>query len=183
MDGTTVRPGAVAWMPQSVQAMPGLRAREQAALAGWMQGRRRGAAWRAAGEALDAVGLLDHADVRCHHLSGGQLRRLGIAEVLAADPSAVLLDEPTVGLDPVQRTEVLELIGQLGKRCQVIVATHLVEDLATAFDSVAVLVGGRLRFSGSVDDFLGAGAGAGDGRGDFALRAGSAYRSIVGASG
>ncbi|MCU1371647.1 MAG: transporter [Ilumatobacteraceae bacterium] len=177
VDGRRVRPGAVAWMPQTVRAMPGLRAREQVALAGWMQGSGRAAAWSAARTALEAVDLLDQADVRSVHLSGGQLRRLGIAEVLSGTPSAILLDEPTVGLDPVQRTEVLDLIGRLGQRCQVIVATHLVDDLATAFDSVGVLARGSLCFAGSVDEYLDAGGVAGD----HAQRAGAAYRHLVGA--
>lgn len=177
--GAAVGAGRVAWMPQEIRAMPGLRAREQAALAGWMQGLDRADAWEAAGDALAAVGLADRARIRATELSGGQLRRLGMAEVLCGRPSAILLDEPTVGLDPVQRADLLELVGALGERCQVIVATHLVEDLARSFDSVAVLVGGGLRFSGSVDDFLAVGSG-GEGPGEFGVRAGEAYRHLVG---
>jgi ABC-type multidrug transport system ATPase subunit len=175
VNGVPIRPGAVGWMPQSIQAMPGLRVQEQAALAGWMQGRSRADAWRAARDAIDAVGLGSQAKQRAAQLSGGQLRRLGIAEVLTARPAAVLLDEPTVGLDPVQRVEVLQLIHQLGDRCQVVVATHLVEDLAPWFDSVAVLVGGRLRFTGPVGDFLGLGRH----ETEPARRADEAYRAVV----
>lgn len=176
IDGTPVRPGQVAWMPQTTLAMPGLRAREQAALAGWMQGSSRADAWRASADLLASVGLTGQADVRSAELSGGQLRRLGLAEVLAGRPSAILLDEPTVGLDPIQRADLLALIGQLGERCQVLVATHLVDDLAGSFDSVAVLSDGALRFAGSVPEFLAAG-----GReGAVAQRASRAYRHLVG---
>jgi ABC-2 type transport system ATP-binding protein len=162
-------------MPQDVVAMPGLRTREQAALAGWMQGMSRAEAWRASADALAAVDLSAQCDLRASELSGGQLRRLGVAEVLAGRPAAILLDEPTVGLDPAQRSDLLRLIGQLGERCQVIVATHLVEDLARSFDSVGILVAGSMRFTGSVSDLLEAGRETGD----FGERASDAYRRVV----
>ena len=174
--GVVVRPGRVGWMPQTIQALPSLRCREQVALAGWMQGLSRTSAWSAAAEALDAVALTSKADERASTLSGGQLRRLGVAEVLVAEPAAVLLDEPTVGLDPMQRDHVRNLIAGLGDRCQVVVATHLVEDLATAFDTVTVLVEGSIRFDGSVAAFLELGTT----EGGFSDRATAAYAVAVG---
>ncbi len=177
VDGDAVRPGRVGWMPQTVEALPALRCREQVALAGWMQGLSRTAAWEAARSALDAVDLGSRADERASTLSGGQLRRLGVAEVLVAKPAVVLLDEPTVGLDPLQRDQVRTLIAGLGDRCQIVVATHLVEDLATAFDTVTVLVDGRIRFDGTVDAFLDVGSAPGG----FSERATASYAAVVGA--
>ncbi len=178
VDGLAVRAGAVGWMPQTIHALPSLRCREQVALAGWMQGLSRAAAWNAAAEALAAVDLTARSRDRASTLSGGQLRRLGVAEVLVARPGVVLLDEPTVGLDPLQRDQVRSLIARLGERCQIIVATHLVEDLATAFDTVTVLADGTIRFDGSVDAFLALGGPTGD----FAERATAAYAAVVGAA-
>ena len=174
--GSAVRPGRIGWMPQTISALPSLRCQEQVALAGWMQGLGRTEAWDAAAGALDAVDLGSRADERASTLSGGQLRRLGVAEVLVAEPAVVLLDEPTVGLDPLQRDQVRSLIADLGDRCQVVVATHLVEDLATAFDTVTVLVDGAIRFDGTVDEFLELGGTDGG----FSERATAAYAATVG---
>ncbi|MFN8018430.1 MAG: ATP-binding cassette domain-containing protein [Acidimicrobiales bacterium] len=142
-------------MPQVATAVLGRRAREQVALAGWLGGAGLGHAGTRQPGALVAVDLADHADRPARHLSGGQLRRLALAEVLVCSPRVLLLDEPTVGLDPVQRDEIRRLIVELGERCQVVLATHLVEDLAHGFDSATVLDSGTIRFDGSVDGFLG----------------------------
>jgi ABC-2 type transport system ATP-binding protein len=176
--GQPVRPGRVAWMPQAIQALPALRCQEQVALAGWLNGLGRSAAWAAATEALAAVDLEDRADEPARSLSGGQLRRLGVAEVLVAQPSVLLLDEPTVGLDPLQRDQLRTLIAGLGDRCQVIVATHLIDDLATSFDSITVLAEGEIRFHGDPDAFLDLAGGSGS----FTERATEAYATVVGAS-
>ncbi len=163
-------------MPQAIDALPSLRCREQVALAGWLDGLSRTAAWDAALDALRAVDLADRATDPARSLSGGQLRRLGVAEVLVAQPSVVLLDEPTVGLDPLQRQQLRQLIAELGDRCQVIVATHLVDDLATSFDTITVLAAGEIRFHGDTDAFLALARG----KGTFAERATEAYAAAIG---
>jgi ABC-2 type transport system ATP-binding protein len=176
VDGRSAAAGAVGWMAQDVTAVPGLRCREQVALAGWLHGMGRSAAWSAAGDALDAVGLAGRAGERSVALSGGQRRALGLAEVLVASPKTLLLDEPTVGLDPLQRQHVRQLIDRLGERCQVVVSTHLVDDLDVDFDTVTVLADGAIHFHGTVDVFLALGTGA-----TRSLRAADAFAAIVAA--
>jgi ABC-2 type transport system ATP-binding protein len=95
--GAPVRPGQVGWMPQTISALPSLRCQEQVALAGWLQGLGRSQAWEAAARALDAVDLRSQAHDRSASLSGGQVRRLGVAEFVVAEPDDGLIDEPTVG--------------------------------------------------------------------------------------
>jgi ABC-2 type transport system ATP-binding protein len=68
----------------------------------------------AALRALAAVDLRDQATIRVRALSGGQRQRLGVAAGLAHDPDVLVLDEPTVGLDPTQRVRVREVIAELG---------------------------------------------------------------------
>jgi ABC-2 type transport system ATP-binding protein len=87
------------------------------------------------------------------------LRRLGIAQALLGPPSALLLDEPTVGLDPMQRRDLRQLIRELAETQPVVVSTHLSEDVAAIATSVLVLDGGRLCFKGSVEELV-ASAGA-----------------------
>jgi ABC-2 type transport system ATP-binding protein len=99
--------------------------------------------------ALDAVGLGDLAGRRNKTLSGGMRRRVGIAQAIVADPALLLLDEPTTGLDPEQRTRFRELIADLGEQRTVLLSTHLVEDIAAICRSVVVLWQGRVRFAGT----------------------------------
>ncbi|QIB44953.1 ATP-binding cassette domain-containing protein [Streptomyces aureoverticillatus] len=145
----------VGWLPQQVRPVAGLKLREQVAYAGWLKGMSRRAAWDAAGPALDRVGLGELSGRTGRQLSGGQLRRLGIAQTLVHQAEVVLLDEPTAGLDPHQRGVFRDLIGDLAHETSFVVSTHQTEDLAEIFDSVVVLDRGNVRFQGSVPEFLG----------------------------
>lgn len=105
--------------------------------------------------ALGAVGLLDRADHRIGTLSGGMIRRLGVAQALLGDAPVLVLDEPTVGLDPIQRHELRELITELGSSRTVLLSTHLAEDVAAVADQVLVLDEGRLLYDGPVGGLCG----------------------------
>src|SRR5665213_2024634 len=85
-------------------------------------------------------------------LSGGMVRRAGIAASVVGSPQLLLLDEPTSGLDPAQRLEFRQLIRSLTGTA-VVVSTHLVEDVAAVCDKVVVMSGGHFLFSGSVNEF------------------------------
>ncbi|MFJ4854102.1 ATP-binding cassette domain-containing protein [Streptomyces sp. NPDC088730] len=99
-------------------------------------------------EALAAVGLADRAQVSMKSLSGGMLRRAGIAAAIVGSPSLLLLDEPTVGLDPAQRLDFRQLIRSLALAgTAVVLSTHLVEDVGVACDAVLVLNDGQVRHS------------------------------------
>lgn len=165
---------SVGWMPQDVRALGGLAAREQVAYAGWLKGLSTKDAWARATDALDQVGLAPDQDRAAKALSGGQLRRLGLAEVLVAHPQVLLLDEPTVGLDPAQRARFREVLKNLGHDRPVVVSTHQVDDLDELFDTAVVIDRGEIRFAGSVTEFLGLGDGA-----DTVRRAESAYLSVL----
>lgn len=145
---------AVGWMPQQARAVPGLTAREQVAYAGWLKGLPADAASSAAEMALATVGLADRNGERTSRLSGGQLRRVGLAQVLVHDPDILLLDEPTAGLDPAQRARFRALLAELAPERSLVVSTHQVDDLSELFDWVVVLQNGIIRFEGAVDDFL-----------------------------
>lgn len=144
----------VSWLPQQVRPLGSLRVREQVAYAGWLKGMSRRDAWDASQRALSRVSLTDLAQRRGTQLSGGQLRRLGIAQALVHDAEVVLMDEPTAGLDPLQRGNFRDLVADLRGQLSVIVSTHQTEDLADSYDAVVVLDAGRVRFHGSVADFL-----------------------------
>lgn len=144
----------VGWMPQQIRAVPGLTVREQVAYAGWLKGLSRRQAWDDAPRALATTGLEGLAQRAASTLSGGELRRLGIAQTLIHDARILLLDEPTAGLDPEQRGRFRELIAAIPKDRQIVVSTHQVDDLSDLFAAVVVLAAGKIRYSGSVAEFL-----------------------------
>lgn len=143
----------VVWLPQRSGAFPGLTAREHVAYCGWLKGLSRSDAWDGSAAALTAVDLAARADVRAATLSGGQIRRLGVAGALVSGAQWILLDEPTAGLDPAQRARFAQVIQDLPSEVSVIVSTHQTEDVAATYDHVTVLVDGHVPFSGSVDAF------------------------------
>ncbi|MEV0445841.1 ATP-binding cassette domain-containing protein [Streptomyces spectabilis] len=145
----------VAWMPQSITAMTGLTTREQVAYTGWLKGMNRADAWTAAATALDRVQMNDRAETKTKQLSGGQLRRVGVASALVHDARILLLDEPTAGMDPTQRRVFRDLILHLATdEVQVLMSTHDVADLAEEADHVTVLTNGTVTFTGPTRDFL-----------------------------
>jgi ABC-type multidrug transport system ATPase subunit len=106
-------------------------------------------------DAIDAVGLTDHADVPVGSLSGGQRKRASIAVELLTDPHVFFLDEPTSGLDPVTSAELITRLRQLADRSATVVfTTHSVEDLARCDRVVFMTRGGRVGFVGTVDEAL-----------------------------
>ncbi len=114
---------------------------------------------RAVAGAIERVGLGDRARAKLRTLSGGMLRRAGIAQAIVNDPDLLLLDEPTAGLDPEQRVEFRALLRDLGGRATVVVSTHLVEDIGAACADVALMYGGRVVFRGTPAELVGRGEG------------------------
>lgn len=145
---------AVGWMPQVIKPLPGLTCREQVAYAGWLKGASRADAWNHALDALSKVALADHADRSVSQLSGGQLRRVGLAQTLVHNAQVLLLDEPTAGLDPAQRGKLRETLALMPSDTTLVVSTHQVDDLGDLFDRVVVVDRGRMVFDGDVTSFM-----------------------------
>ncbi|WP_436793986.1 ABC transporter ATP-binding protein [Actinospongicola halichondriae] len=108
-----------------------------------------------ASDVLDLVGL-DEARFRpIEGFSTGMRQRAKLAQALVADPALVLLDEPTAGLDPAGRHEMLELVARLGRfGISVLMATHLLDDVQSTCDQVVMIDGGRLVGAGRTEDLL-----------------------------
>ena len=150
----------IGYLPQSFGFYPRYRAREFVEYLAWLKEVPRDAIPAAVDRALDRVGLADRADSRMGSLSGGMVRRVGIAQAIVNDPEILLLDEPTAGLDPEQRVDFRRLLREVGGDSCVVVATHLVEDVAAACDDAVLLDEGRLVFRGTIGDLEAAGGGA-----------------------
>lgn len=147
------------YLPQSFGFYPRFTAREFVEYLAWLKEVPADRVSLAVDTALRRVGLGDRADEKLKHLSGGMVRRVGIAQAIVNDPAVLLLDEPTAGLDPEQRVEFRSLLRELGTDTCVLISTHLVEDVASACTRVMLLDGGRIVFAGSPDDLAGQGAG------------------------
>ncbi|MCP9210967.1 ATP-binding cassette domain-containing protein [Streptomyces sp. NEAU-Y11] len=145
---------AVAWMPQTITPMPSLTAREYVAYVGWLKGMSRADAWREARRSLARVELAGEAQTRTSRLSGGQLRRVGVAASLVHGARILLLDEPTAGMDPHQRRVFRDLLNTLTPDIRVLMSTHDVADLAEDADHVTVLNKGSILHTGTTDTFF-----------------------------
>ncbi len=126
--------------------------------------------------AVERVGLSGKAGAKLRTLSGGMLRRVGIAQAIVNEPELLLLDEPTAGLDPEQRVAFRALLCDLGQCATIVVSTHLVEDVGAGCTQVALMDQGKIVFHGTPGD-LGA-RGEGHGSGDAPLERG--YSAVLG---
>lgn len=150
-DKSPVGTTKIGYLPQRFSFAGEMRVADTVRYAAWVNGRGRGELTALVGRALDLVGLDDRARDRVRSLSGGQRQRLGIATALAHEPNLVVLDEPTVGLDPAQRLRLRETIVAIGATRPVVLSTHLVEDVTHVCGHVAVLARGHLAFSGTTE--------------------------------
>lgn len=106
-------------------------------------------------ETLDLVGLTDLADRKVKALSGGELRRLGISQAIIGDPDLLILDEPSVGLDPEGRHQVLALLERLREQMTIFYSSHILDDVERIADHIVVIDRGEIVEQGPMDRYLG----------------------------
>jgi ABC-2 type transport system ATP-binding protein len=100
-------------------------------------------------EVLESVGLSKVAGRKVKQLSGGMTRRLGVAQALVHEPEVLIVDEPTVGLDPEERLRFRQLMADLGRDRAIVLSTHIVADLGAGCSDLALLDRGKVEFRGS----------------------------------
>lgn len=144
----------IAWLPQRFEPVAGLTVKEHVTYSGWLKGMNKKSAEHVAPLVLERVGLQQLADSKVNQLSGGQKQRLGIAGALVHDASVILLDEPSAGLDPLQRERLQQTINDLKTDRTVLVSTHQTEDIDGVYDFVVVLAQGKIYFDGTLEDFI-----------------------------
>jgi ABC-2 type transport system ATP-binding protein len=96
-------------------------------------------------EAVRATGLADHLTRPIGHLSKGYRQRVGLAQAILHKPMLLILDEPTIGLDPTQVVEVRHLIRRLADRSTVLLSTHILSEVEATCDRVIILLNGEIR--------------------------------------
>ena len=106
-------------------------------------------------DVLEQVGLDDVADRKVKKLSGGMVRRLGVAQALVHEPQVLVVDEPTVGLDPQERLRFRQLMASLGQDRTIVLSTHIVADLGSSCHDLALIDTGKIVFRGSPAELMG----------------------------
>ncbi len=141
---------AIGYLPQDPRFPNHMRVQDAIAYAQWLKCGDGGSARQRA--SLDAVGLVDRAGSTIGSLSGGMRRRLALACATVTQPRLLLLDEPTVGLDPEQRAGLRELIHAAADDCAVVFSTHELGEIDHFDPNVVVIDQGRIAFCGTADE-------------------------------
>ena len=145
----------IAVSPQETAVAPGLTVRENLELMLGIHGTTGGAAKEKAEEISLRLGLGQVMKRRAGRLSGGWQRRLSIAMALVSDPEVIFLDEPTLGLDVIVRSELWELIRGLKANGKTIVlTTHYLEEALALSDRIGIMCKGRLAIAGTADSII-----------------------------
>lgn len=103
---------------------------------------------------LVEVNLWENKDVKCKNLSGGMIRRLGIAQTLLGSPNVIILDEPVVGLDPDERMRIMEIIKSIQLDIPIIFSTHIIDDISSLSPEIILFKNGQIKFNGSSSQFI-----------------------------
>ncbi|MBX0327897.1 ABC transporter ATP-binding protein [Oscillochloris sp. ZM17-4] len=143
----------VGYLPDQVGFYDGLSARENLAYIARLNGMPRRESARRIGESLERMGLGEVAGKRVGAFSRGMRQRLGLAEILLKRPELVIMDEPTLGLDPEAAREFLDLIRSLrGEGITIMLSSHLLHQVQAVCDRVGLFSGGRMVLEGPVGD-------------------------------
>ena len=164
LDPSTAGPevrGLLGYSPEHHTLPPDVRAHDLVRHIAELHGLPHRDATNRASDALWAVGLGEERFRPIGTMSTGQRQRVKLAQAIAHDPRLVLLDEPTDGLDPVQRDQMLELIRRCGTEfgIDVLLSSHLLEEVERVCDGVVILRDGVVAANGSIDELRGIGHG------------------------
>ena len=143
---------AVGYLPEQPPLYPDMTPNEYLAFVGEARGLRGDKLWDAVDRAVEKTGLGEYADRLIKNLSKGYRQRVGIAQAILADPEIVILDEPTVGLDPRQIIEIRELIRRLGRDHTVILSSHILTEISAVCDYVIIIAHGRIVASDTLEN-------------------------------
>jgi ABC-2 type transport system ATP-binding protein len=159
--GLQMRPSAVAakrhigLVPQELAIYPDLTAQENLRFFGRLQGLKGTALTARVGAVLDLIGLADRRGEPTKKFSGGMKRRLNIGIGLLHRPTLLILDEPTVGVDPQSRNSILESVENLSAEgMAVLYTTHYMEEAERLCDRIAIIDRGRIQAEGTRDELV-----------------------------
>ncbi len=144
----------IGYLPQSLGFYKNLTVRESLHYYGMLQEINNKDRDRRIDQLLCLTNLEDHQHKKIRQLSGGMKRRLGLAQAMINDPEILIVDEPTVGLDPEERINIRMLLSSLAANKIILLSTHVVEDIANACGKVIILEKGHVAFDGLTTEII-----------------------------
>lgn len=141
----------VGYLPQDFYINPSFTAKGFLEYIGVLKGMSKSELKKIIPEVLEFVNLSHVADKKINKFSGGMRRRIGIAQTIMNDPKIVILDEPTVGLDPKERIRFSNIISSMSKDKIVILSTHIVSDIEAIANNVIIIKSGEIFDSGKIN--------------------------------
>lgn len=149
LDGDKLANQSVGYLPQKSGTFPGLTVKEQLYYFANLKNMKKDQIKSEVEYVLNLVNLSEYENVKGRKLSGGMVRRLGIAQALLNHPRVILFDEPTTGLDPEERMRFKGIIRKIQKDSIVIMSTHIVEDVEAVCDKIIIMKNGQLAAEGT----------------------------------
>ena len=142
-------------VPQDIALYPDLSARENLVFWGKMYGLRGAALKQRVDEVLEIIGLTDRQKDHVGKFSGGMKRRVNIGAALLHKPAVIIMDEPTVGIDPQSRRHILDNVKELNRQgMTVLYTTHYMEEAAELSDHIAIMDMGKIIAYGTHDELI-----------------------------
>ena len=141
----------IGYLPEIPPLYPDMTVTEYLRFVGRAKGLKGEELKKATEESCEKTGLNEKKQSLIKNLSKGFKQRVGIAQAIIAKPDVVILDEPTVGLDPIQITEIRDLIRELGKEHTVIISSHILSEISTMCDHILIISRGKLVASDTPD--------------------------------
>ncbi|MBO5258741.1 MAG: ABC transporter ATP-binding protein [Clostridia bacterium] len=142
----------IGYLPEQPPLYMDMTPYEYLEFVGRAKGLRGDNLYKAVDAAVSKTGLTAYADRLIKNLSKGYKQRVGIAQAIIGDPEVIILDEPTVGLDPRQIIEIRELIRELGENHTVILSSHILTEISAVCDYVIIIAKGRIVASDTLEN-------------------------------
>ncbi|CAM3114401.1 ABC transporter ATP-binding protein [Staphylococcus argensis] len=146
--------GLIGYLPQDFDFYPSMKVEEVLYYLGILSNISKSQLKNRITEVLEKVNLVSYRRQKVKNLSGGMKKRLGIAQAIIHNPSIIIVDEPTAGLDPEERVRLRNLLAHLAKDRIVIISTHIVSDIASTCEQIAILEQGSFAYTGSINGLI-----------------------------
>ena len=144
----------VGYLPQDFDAYKNFKAKDFLMYMAALKGMDKETSKKRVDELLKLVGLSEVSNKLVSKFSGGMKRRVGIAQALLNNPKVLILDEPTAGLDPQERTRFRNLLSQIGRDTIVILSTHIISDIESVAKETIMIKDGKVLLQGTHREIL-----------------------------